>query len=435
MRLSQLILPGVLTEILYLTFYLPHPGLTDVGLFILVNAVAFAVFGILVWRVRVSPAEVNRTSLTVVIAFAVVFRLTLVPHDPVVSDDIYRYVWDGRVAASGVNPFAFAPDDPGLAGLHTADLPSKINFPHMRTIYPPLAQLLFYASGVLFGDSIGGMKLLLVVFDCCTMMLLSLILKRLGMNRGLILVYAWCPLPIMYFGLDGHVDALAIPFFLLFLHLMMTNRKITGVVALGFSGLAKLYPLFITPLLWRHESSRKRVLIVAVPILMLVAGYLFYVEPTGGIVDSFATFNRQFEFNGSIFTMLYLFLKTNEGTHIVCGALFVMWLGVLTFIDRPLLEKAFLAFLGFVLVSPIVHPWYLAWLAALVAIRWSRAVVLLLAICNLSNIIVYEYHTTGIWQDKPWLVLAEYLPFYALLIWEISHVRFASRHLTQSVRR
>ncbi len=425
MKPIQLILPGVLTEMLYLSFYLfpQHPP--DIGLFILVNAVAFTLFGILVWRVHVSSAEINRTSLTVIIAFAVVFRLTLVPHGPVASDDIYRYVWDGRVAGSGVNPFAFPPDDPRLTVLHTPDLPSKMNFPHMRTIYPPLAQLLFYASGMLFGDSIGGMKLLLVVFDCCSILLLLLILKQLQRNTGLILVYAWCPLPIMYFGLDGHIDALAIPFFLLFLYLILKGKRIIGVVALGLSGLAKLYPLFIIPLLWRLESSWKRILIVTIPVLMLVAGYMFYVEPTGGIFDSFATFNKQFEFNGSVFTILYLFLKTNEGTHIVCGALFVMWLGVLAFLDRPLLEKVFLAFLGFVLVSPIVHPWYLAWLAALVTLRWSVAVVLLLALSNLSNIVVYEYHATGAWQDKPWLVFVEYLPFYVLLTWEIVQGRFS----------
>ena len=425
MKPSSLILLGAVTEILYLSFYFPHPVIPDVGLFMFVNAAAFIIFGIALWKVRTSTVAASRSFVVMVIAFAAVFRLTLVPHVPVASDDIYRYVWDGRVAFSGVNPFQYAPDDPRLEGLHTAELPAKVNFPHMRTIYPPLAQSLFYASALIFGDSIAGMKSLLVIFDFCTILILVLILKQLRMNPGLILIYAWCPLPIMYFGLDGHIDALAIPFFLLFLYLMMKSRKIASVVALGFAGLAKLYPLFVVPLLWKLESSWKRILIVVLPVLLLTVGYMFYHEPTGGIFESFLTFNKRFEFNGSLFTLMYSLVGTNESTHLVCDIVFVTWLGMLAFVDRPFLDKVFLAFLGFILVSPSVHPWYLAWLAALVPLRWSVAVIVLLATSNLSNIVVYQYHMTGIWQDKPWLVFAEYLPFYALMIWEIARGRFS----------
>lgn len=426
MKLLRLILVGALIEVVYLSFYVPLPGIPGVALFIIVNAAAFILFGVAIRMIRTSTTEVTRALVAVIIGFAVVFRLTFVPHDPVASDDIYRYVWDGRVALSGVNPFAFAPDDPKLAGLHTPDLPSKINFPHMRTLYPPLAQVFFYVSAAAFGDSVLGMKLLLMVFECSTMVLLVLILKRLRLSPGLVLVYAWCPVPVMYFGLDGHIDALAIPFLLLSLYLMLANRKVGGAVALGFAGLAKLYPMFIVPLLWRLESSWKRLVVVAVPVLMLTAGYLFYTEPTGGVFDSFMTFNSRFEFNGSMFTILYPLLRSNEATHVVCGVLFGLLLAVLAVIDRPILEKIFLAFLGFVVFSPIVHPWYLAWLTALVTLRWSVAVIVLLGISNLSNVVVYQYHTTGIWRDNPWVVLVEYFPFYILLIGEIVQGKFSS---------
>ena len=389
-----------------------------------VNAAAFIIFGIVLWKVRASTAIASRVMLIIIAAFGVIFRLTLVPHPPVASDDIYRYVWDGRVAQAGINPFQYAPDDPRLAGLQTTELPALVNFPHMRTIYPPLAQLFFFTSALLFGDSIVGMKFLLVIFECCTILILLLILKQLRMNPGLVLTYAWCPLPIMYFGLDGHIDALAIPFFLLFIYLMLKSKTVTGAFALGLAGLAKLYPLFVVPFLWKLESSWKRILIILLPILLLVAGYLFYLEPTGGVFESFFTFNKRFEFNGSLFTLLYAVIGANEITHIVCGVLFLLWIAALAFVDRPLLDKLFLAFLGFILVSPSVHPWYLAWLAALVALRWSVAVVVLLATANLSNIVVYQYHATGIWQDRPWLVFIEYVPLYALLVWEIAQGQY-----------
>ena len=148
MSLRQIIIFGVILEALYLTFFLSTDLLTDIATFIVVNAVAYTLLAYIVYKTGAASryGESNVHSLRWLIGFAILFRLTLLPHDPVATDDIYRYVWDGKVAAAGINPFQYAPSDPTLAALHNSDLPAKINFPEMRTIYPPLAQGLFLGS-------------------------------------------------------------------------------------------------------------------------------------------------------------------------------------------------------------------------------------------------------------------------------------------------
>lgn len=411
---------GIVTELLYLVLYIPTSAGGGVVLFIAVNALAFLPLGVVVRHTFIAGGDTapGTTTLWLIVFFGLLFRLTLVPLTPVASDDIYRYVWDGKVALSGTNPFTLAPDDPKLSSLHSEDLPSKINFPDMRTIYPPLAQVFFSLSNVMFGDSIPGMKLLLTFCELCTLLVLLLLLRHLALNPALVVLYAWSPVPIMYFGLDGHIDALGIPLMLLSTCLIIKSRAVSGAFALGLAGLAKLYPLFIVPLLLDVRRSMKANAIIVLPLFIFGVGCLAYFEPTGGLVESFIVYTSQFEFNGSVFSLINGLIDENVTSHVVCAGLFVTWLLILMFLKHTLLEKIFLAFVGFIVFSPVVHPWYLSWLAAILVVRWSPAVFSLLILSNLSNVVVYQYKATGVWLDSPLLMMLEYLPFYSLLIWE-----------------
>ena len=287
MSLKRLILIGCCVELCYLSFYLTDASPAVVLLFIGVNAVAYVALAYVVYRFRSSMSGSTPNILAVILGFGLLFRLTVVSLQPVASDDIYRYVWDGKVAAYGINPFALPPTDPSLRHLHTDALPSKINFPHMRTIYPPLAQILFLSSNLLFGDSLIGLKFLLILFDLVTVWLLTLLLKQFNLNPTLVTLYAWSPVPIMYFGLDGHIDALGIPFLLLAILLAARNRHVAGAVSLGLAALAKLYPLFVAPMLFRVVSGVRKLWVPAIPVIMLAGGCWLYLEPTGGLYESF----------------------------------------------------------------------------------------------------------------------------------------------------
>jgi alpha-1,6-mannosyltransferase len=429
MPLKRVIIAGAVLELCYASVYLSGDLLTDIAVFIIVQAFAFLLLAVGAYLVVRSPSAITPrpSALTAIVVFGLVFRLTLVMHPAVASDDIYRYLWDGRVALHGINPFLHAPASPALEHLRTAELPANINFPEMRTIYPPLSQWFFLLSNALFGASQSGMKLLLVLCDMVSMLLLVVLLRQQKKPPELVALYAWSPLPVLYFGLDGHIDALGILFLLLFLYLVSRRRTVAGAIALGLAVLAKLYPLLVWPFSWAVARSwPKKLALIVLPPLLLVLGAWLYMEPTGGLMESFAVYSSTFEFNGSIFKVLLLILDSNTNAHLVSGLLFLGYLLAVFVISRPILEKTHLAFLGFIVFSASVQPWYLTWLAAIVVLRWSPAVFVLLGTSNFSNLVVYQYRATGNWSDSVPLLLAEYLPFYGVLIWEWKRGGFAS---------
>lgn len=419
---------AVLMELSFSSFYLVHGGPGDVLLLIAVHTAGFILLAVLVWLGRnaeIEGAAAGRIAW-IVVGCGVLFRLTLVPHAVVGSDDIYRYLWDGKVAAAGINPFAYLPTDPHLSHLATADLPGKVNHPDMRTVYPAVAQCLFLVSSIAFGDSPAGIKLLLVLFDCLTMIVLRALLRQSGKSPLLVVLYAWSPLPILYFGLDGHIDALGIALLILALYYVFTHRMVRGMIALGLSALAKLIPLLVVPLLLRDLRGIRRRALLTIPVVMTAVGFLAYLGPSGG-TDSLKMFGERWEFNGSIFSVVYFLSGSNEIAHQVSAILIVVYMLVLTLVDRPLLEKVFWGFTGVILLSPVVHPWYLTWLASLLVLRWSTAVFVYLGLSVVANVVVYQYRAFGQWVDQPLLLLIEYVPVAILLAREIARGRFLAR--------
>lgn len=175
MSLRQLVLVGIVMELCYLSFYCVAEGAGEVLLFIAVNVATFLLLSLIVWQMRRAkpPLRSENRIAQIILGMGLLFRVTLVPHGVVGSDDIYRYLWDGRVATSGINPFLYLPTDPHLSHLVTTDLPSKVNHPELHSVYPAVAQALFFVSYKIFGESAPGLKFLLVVVDCLTMLLLE----------------------------------------------------------------------------------------------------------------------------------------------------------------------------------------------------------------------------------------------------------------------
>jgi len=405
-------------ELLFLSLYFAPSGAAGVLWMIGVNAVTYALFALVVRMIRRSGSPPAH-GLPIVFLFGALFRLSLVPHGVVGSDDIERYLWDGRVAAAGINPYAYTPTDPHLAALATADLPSSVNHPELKSVYPALAQGLFLLAHLLFGDSVAGMKLLLVLADCVTLLLLRALVVPRGSPLVPLLLYAWSPLPVLYFGLDGHIDALGILCVVLAISLFLRAKPLRGAVALGAGALAKLVPLIIVPLLLRGLRGATRILVPLLVAFIVLAGALIFYEPTWGVVQSLVTFGSRWEFNGSIFSIVFFLTGDNGTAHLVCGACFAVFIGVLSVIDRPAPEKIFWGFAGFMLLSPVVHPWYLTWLAALLPLRWSTGVFVLCGMSCVANVVVYQYRAFGAWNDQPLLLLMEYAPPLILLAREL----------------
>ena len=194
-------------------------------------------------------------------------RAVVVLAPPYLSSDIYRYVWDGRVMAAGINPYRYVPNDPHLAALRDPDIFPEINRGnYARTIYPPAAQAIFFLVTRL-GESLTVMKLAMIGFEAVAVALMLRLLTAAGRPAAWIAVYAWHPLPLWEFAGSGHIDAAMIAF----VALALWSRRpwLTGL-ALAGGTLVKLYPAVLLPALWHRWDWR----MPAVFCIALVAAYL-----------------------------------------------------------------------------------------------------------------------------------------------------------------
>ncbi len=198
-------------------------------------------------------APTDRLTFPLILTVAVTCRLTLLYSDPVLSSDIYRYVWDGVVQHAGINPYRYVPADPALAFLRGASegniYPMINRADYARTIYPPFAQLLFFIVTYI-SPTITCMKTVFLLCEGLTLWTLVQILRHLGRPREQVLLYAWCPLLLWEIAGSGHLDAAVIAFTMLaFLFRLRRQRLLTGLF-LGLAVLTKFYPLALFPALY-----------------------------------------------------------------------------------------------------------------------------------------------------------------------------------------
>jgi len=362
--------------------------------------------------------HLQRTYLYLFAAAGILFRIILLPVAPVASDDINRYIWDGKVQANGINPYKYAPSAPELEYLSTETLPAKVNFPEMKTIYPPVAQYIFYLSYELFGEGFLGVKVFLLIAEILSIFILFPLLKTLKRAPKFLLLYALCPLPIMMFMVDGHIDGIGFPFLLLTLYLFISNKRLNSYTLYGLSIASKIITIIVLPYLLAAEKRKKIILVVTIPIAVFLASYLPYFSKQVFPFESLITFTSHWMFNGSVFNILYNITDNNQTARLISYALFTLPAIVLFFYKVELIKKVYYIFFLFFLFSPTVHPWYLTWLAVLLPVyfRWSG--ILFVALVSIANYVIINYQLKGIWQESALVLSIEYLPIFAALIYE-----------------
>lgn len=211
--------------------------------------------------------------LTIVLLGALALRLLVLTKDPLFSDDIYRYVWDGTVQSAGINPYRFVPADPALVGLRDAVIFPNINrADYATTIYPPVAQAFFFAVTQL-GASVTAMRLALIGCEIVTLLVLIDLLRSLGTPATLATAYAWHPLTVWEIANNGHVDAFMTTLIIVGTWLAVRHRKIVAGIAIALSALVKPYAVVALAACWRPWDWRLPLLVIAVA----VACYLPYL--------------------------------------------------------------------------------------------------------------------------------------------------------------
>ena len=313
------------------------------------------------------------------LAVAVILRLLLLFSLPSLSDDFYRFIWDGKLLSAGINPFSLLPveviKDPviDIPGINNSLL-DKLNSPEYYTIYPPVNQLIFWISVKMFPDSILGsviiMRIFILLAEAGTLYLVYKILKLYQLPAKNILIYALNPLVILELTGNLHFEALMILFLLLSVYLLYQKRIIGGGIAFAFAIASKLIPVIFLPLFIHRLGLRRSAgffLITGIITLTLfipLLGTALYE----GMSSSISLYFQKFEFNASIYYVVREIGYWIKGYNIIQTA--GLYLAVVVFAtvagytywER---NKSFNIFFSFIWVlfiylifATIVHPWY-----------------------------------------------------------------------------
>jgi alpha-1,6-mannosyltransferase len=355
---------------------------------------------------------------------AIAFRLTLLPLVPTLSNDIYRYRFDGYVQHAGLNPYLVRPDEARFArpsGPPGESLPGH----DIPTIYPPLAELVYRLAWPTL-RSPAAFKLPFVAADILVLVLLAFWVRRTRASNVRLAIYAWNPLVVVEFAASGHNDSLALAAVVAATFLIIGRREVVSTFALAAAALAKVFPLVLFPLwlarTWRSRSWRQAAwsLLGAIGLAALCAWP--YRAALGQLPATLADYQQRWRANNASLYALVVWathvhrLAVGLGAGVVAGL--ALWVAGRQW--EPA-RAAFLLFGAILLLSGNAMPWYFTWVVPFLAILpWGAATtawLLLTVLQFLSYHVLIDYSALGIWHFRPLMLWLEYAPFFAWLVW------------------
>ncbi len=346
-----------------------------------------------------------------VIAFALLFRLTLWPAEPRLSEDLYRYRWEARVQAEGGNPYLARPNDAEWASLRDETSP-RIPAPDFRAGYGPLLELAqrcsFAVARAVSADPATQtlwMKLPAALGDLGVLALLG--------RHPLLIVYAWNPLVLSEFAWSGHNDALVA-----FAVLAAWRRRSFG--ALGAAVALKWWPLALAPALLRHVPWTRA---LAIPAILALAAIPFIPPEPAELIENarfMSGFAGGWRNNDSLFGAV-LWLAGGDMQTAKYATFALMAAAVLGFARWPL-ERAWTATTAAILLlAANCHPWYVCWLVPLLAIGTPWPPLLLwTGLAPLSYSVLVKWRVLGEWDGSTperWWIYAPV--FAAMAAWRV----------------
>ncbi len=377
-----------------------------------------AALGLVLW------ARPGPQSLWIILASALIFRLIALSAPPFLSNDMYRYIWDGWVQGAGINPYRYIPTDTHLAFLRDAAVYPNINRAnYAHTIYPPAAQLIFAAtnffSKLLSLPPVLGMKLAMTGLEATGIWAMLKLLDIACLPRTRIIIYAWNPLTVWEFAGSGHVDAIVICFIALALLAACSQKSGLAAAAFAIAVLAKFLPLLWAPLIWRRWDWRFAGIFAGL-ILLLYLPYLSVGSGVFGFLGGYGSQEGIDDGKGLFFLAALGLLMPLPGiaAKLYVAALAVLLLGLGLFLQnrapsvQNLCRAALLmGGLGMAALSPH-YPWYYAWLLVPACVA-PRVSILYLATAS-PLLYLNPVHTRLFWPA------IFYVPFVALALWDLS---------------
>ena len=376
----------------------------------------------------------NKILLPAIILAGIVSRLILIPSEPILEDDYYRYLWDGAVTAKGFNPYIFSPEDVinsstdvpiGLRRLaeESDSVIVNINHPHVRTIYPALAQVFFALGYVLAPWQCWMWKLILFSFDIVLLLFLFLILKHIKLPFILVSIYWLNPILLHEIFNAAHMDLLAILFVVISVYLYLKNKYWMAIVCLAVATGLKLWPLVLLALYLKPFWNNKQAVVFYLLGFLTIVFILFIPVFASNLDESlgFVRYAERWINNSAIYPLfrdVVSYVINLAGVHfnilprIAIAALYIVFVFFIlrkeTKSQDQFLEKALLIIAVLYFLSPTQFPWYFTWMVPLLVFRAKLSLLLYAVLLPL-----YQLNYLS-----PVLVYIQHLPVLAIFIWE-----------------
>jgi alpha-1,6-mannosyltransferase len=413
-------------------------------------AAAFLLYGVACWEV-LQAEKIGPAILIGIFALAAGMLAILIFTRPTLSDDMYRYIWDGRVQAHGISPYRYPPNAPELTFLRDQQIYPSINRKSVVTVYPPGAEAAFFLLWRLLPDNIHWFQVVMATGSLLAGLLLVGLLRDMGRSTGRVLLFLWSPLLIFETAHSAHVEGLVLP--LLVGAWWARVREKDGWVGflLGVATAVKFYPALLLPFLWRPRHPKGRWTMPFAFAGAVGGFYLPYILTSGGRVLGFLPeyFQETFNIGPLAAALNWFFHAVVPG---LPGALTLLALGILAAIsiwsvfhparDAETALRSCIWPVGVTtLLSQNLFSWYMLWLLPLVAVFWGisdrRAGKWTLPtpdawtgwwlFCGLVGL---SYSFFIRWQSVTFAILAEFIPLYIFLI--IGPLRFLWKKFAQS---
>ena len=394
---------------------------------VLLFAIQFPLFLLLVKSFK----NLKKLPLKTIFLSAIVIRIIAIPSTPLLEDDYYRYLWDGHVQNHGINPFLHAPNSEALDHIHT-DYRENINYIHIKTIYPPLAQYFFRAVHFVKANSLITLKVGLVLFDLLTALVLLLWLRSANKPEYLTLFYLFNPLVVKEFANSAHLDSLSVFFVTLALFLYYTHKRAFSWLSLALAISVKLYAVILIPFFFKLDKNRLKHLFAAT-LTFAVLFIPFLDAGMDNILNGLTAFSKYWYVNSSLYipirditgfilantpflsdslTVKSILVNNLHGRYAIAFIfsclVFYLFLKLKDYKQVPLFS--FVALTSLLCLSTVYNAWYLIWILPMAAFYNFRPVIIHSALI----IAVYSYFYDK--QLYPYLQFVEYLIFYSLII-------------------
>jgi len=365
-------------------------------------------------------------------------RLLLLPSLPSLSDDFYRFIWDGQLALAGISPFRYLPSEVlANPALHNPgvdlSLVAKMNSPHYYSIYPPVCQLIFRLSA--WVNPVGEVYPAVLTMRLCALMaegLTTWALYRLLLHWRLpvqrLWVYLLNPLVILELVGNLHFEAFMIAFLTLAIWLLQQGKFVAMGGGFALAIAAKLLPLMFLPLLLKVKPFSKVMLIYGV---CLMVGLLLFVPFFADkalllhLSESVNLYFAKFEFNASIFYLFRWLGFAVRGFDVIqtVGSRLVLYVPIaivaMLLVGKSCsvqqwVQQMMVVLTLYLLLSTIVHPWYVTTLVAFSVLTQRRYALL----WSYTVFFSYSAYAHPDFKESAWWLAAEYLVLGAAICWE-----------------